>query len=96
MRFIQQTFDNPQQGKDAGQADFEDVPLGDEDMAALFDYLEDVLDGEECDHGFDLTGTFLTSNDIAPRKVVLWLQRRGVVCDCDVLGEFEFAWRNPD
>ena len=94
MHFIRQSIDHVIKRNDTEQVEFGHVPLGNQDMVALFDYLEDLLDCEECEHSFDLTGAFLTAHNIAPDRVVPWLQQRGVKCDCDVLGEFEFAWRN--
>ncbi len=67
------------------------MPLSKEDLAALFNHLDQAL-VEGCDHSLRLTRAFLASRSLAADKIVLWLGEYGGFCDCEVLANVEDSW----
>lgn len=67
------------------------MPLSKDDLAALFDHLDQVL-VEGCDHSLRFTRAFLTSRSLAESTIVPWLGGHGGYCDCEVLANVEDAW----
>jgi hypothetical protein len=71
------------------------MPLSKDDLAALFDYLDQALI-EGCDHSLRFTQAFLTSRSLSESTIVPWLGEHGGYCDCEVLANVEDEWpRNP-
>lgn len=68
------------------------VPLSLADLAALFDFLDERLDGSPCDHTLVLTREFLVERDLPQDHVVPWLAEYGGHCDCEVLANVESEW----
>jgi hypothetical protein len=67
------------------------MPLSKEDLAALFDHLDQAL-VEECDHTLRLTRAFLASRSLPESVIVPWLGEYGGYCDCEVLANVEDSW----
>lgn len=67
------------------------MPLSKEDLAALFDHLDQAL-AEGCDHSLRLTRAFLASRALSEEAVIPWLGEHGGFCDCEVLANVEDAW----
>jgi hypothetical protein len=69
------------------------MPLSKEDLAALFDHLDQAL-AEGCDHSLRLTRAFLASRSLSESTIVPWLGEYGGFCDCEVLANVEDSWRS--
>ena len=67
------------------------MPLTKEDLAALFDHLDQAL-AEGCDHSLRLTRAFLASRSLREETIVPWLGEYGGYCDCEVLANVEDSW----
>jgi hypothetical protein len=70
------------------------LPLADDVLEALFDYLEQALETQPCDHSRKLTECWLAENGHANEAVLEWLDETGGYCDCEVLANSEGAWRD--
>ena len=66
-----------------------------DDMIELFDYLEDGLVSDACDHSFKYTEAFLASRDIECRPALEWIRGFGATCDCEILQNVELEWGGP-
>lgn len=77
----------------AGTTHSIDKPLANQDVVDLFDYLENALANHECEHSFHITEAYLASNGLNSNRVLPWLRKCGANCDCEILGDFEFKWR---
>jgi hypothetical protein len=69
------------------------MPLSKEDLAALFDHLDQAL-AEGCDHSLRLTRAFLASRSLTESAIVPWLGEYGGFCDCEVLANVEDSWQS--
>ena len=69
------------------------MPAGQYDVEDLFDYLEDKLDGEECNHSLRFAMQFMMENRLNFPRLSAWLQQNGGYCDCKVLEQIAPAWR---
>ena len=67
------------------------MPISKEDLAALFDHLDQAL-VEGCDHSLRLTREFLASHSLPENTIVPWLGEYGGFCDCEVLANVEDSW----
>ncbi len=66
------------------------LPMSRELFQQLFDYLDEQLGEEDCDHSYSMTRAFLKEKQIAdPEQVLLWLENQGGGCDCEVLANVE-------
>ncbi len=68
------------------------MPLSFQDLAALFDYLDEKLDIEGCDHTPKMTRVFLENRKLDAGKILPWLEAYGGYCDCEVLANVEDSW----
>jgi hypothetical protein len=57
-------------------------------LKARFDFLDQRLAGEGCDHTLRLTREFIRQNAMDDR-VVSWLKENGGHCDCEVVDNVE-------
>lgn len=71
------------------------IAVSRDDMIELFDYLEDGLVSDACDHSFKYTEAFLASRDIAQRPALEWIRGFGATCDCEILQNVELEWGGP-
>lgn len=69
------------------------LPLPDDQMQALFDYLDVEFPIQGCDHTQRLTKAWLETQGLAVEPVVEWLKGNGGFCDCEALANAEEAWR---
>lgn len=69
------------------------LPAGQYDIEDLFDFLEDKLEKEECNHTLRFSMQFIMENRLDFPKVSSWLQQNGGFCDCKVLKEITPEWR---
>jgi hypothetical protein len=66
-----------------------------EEMIELFDYLEDGLVCDACDHSFRYTEAFLASRGIESGPAIKWICGYGASCDCEILQNMELEWGGP-
>ena len=66
------------------------LPMSRELFHQLFDYLDEQLGEEDCNHSYSMTQAFLKENGIALADRVLdWLRNQGGAYDCEVLANVE-------
>ncbi len=65
------------------------MPLSKNDLANLFNYLDEKLGDESCDHSLRLTQAYIESKGLPFEKVKVWLAQYGGYCDCEVLANVE-------
>lgn len=75
------------------EAFLKNLPAKKEELERLFDYLEDRLDGEECDHSLRYAMQFMMEKRLNFPKVTAWLNNNGGYCDCKVLEQIVPEWR---
>lgn len=61
------------------------LPISREKFKELFDYLDNQLDTNACNHDLRLTIEFLNCHQIPLEPVVEFLRENGGYCDCEVL-----------
>jgi hypothetical protein len=66
------------------------LPMSRDIFLNLFNYLDDELSENECDHNLEITINFLNSLNIKNiSSVTDWLKDNGGYCDCEVLANVE-------
>jgi len=75
------------------EAFLESLPAGQYDIEELFDFVEDKLEREECNHSLRFSMQFIMENRLNFPKVSTWLQQNGGFCDCKVLEQIAPPWR---
>ena len=65
------------------------LPMSCDIFHELFDYLDERLSEEDCNHNFELTEEFLKQRGIRIEEVENWLIDNGCACDCEVLANME-------
>jgi hypothetical protein len=69
------------------------LPAGQYDIEDLFDFVEDKLEREECNHSLRFSMQYMMENRLNFPKTSAWLQQNGGFCDCKVLEQIAPAWR---
>ncbi len=75
------------------EAFVEKLPAGQYDIEDLFDFLEDKLEREECNHSLRYSMQYIMENRLNFPKLTAWLQQNGGFCDCKVLEQISPEWR---
>jgi hypothetical protein len=75
--------------KTAARAAF---PLLDTELEALFDYVEDRVATEGCDHTRRYTWAWLAERQIDVDTVLAWLDHTSGFCDCEVVANSREYW----
>ncbi len=75
------------------EAFVEKLPAGQYDIEDLFDFLEDKLAKEECNHSLRYSMQYIMENRLNFPKLTAWLQQNGGFCDCKVLEQITPEWR---
>lgn len=75
------------------EAFIDSLPAGAETISRLFDYVEDELFENECDHSLRHSMRFMMENGLNFPKLTAWLTNNGGYCDCKVLQEIAPYWR---
>lgn len=70
------------------------LPMSEDLFRALFDYLDEKLSEQDCDHDLQLTEQFLDEQDCDVEAVLQWLEENGGGCDCEVLANLEEKFDN--
>lgn len=68
------------------------LPLPNDQMKALFDYLDVELPKQGCADTRRITEKWLKDQTLEVDKVLLWFDDNGGFCDCEVLANCEQAW----
>jgi hypothetical protein len=68
------------------------LPLPNDQMKALFDYLDVELPKKGCDDTRRITEKWLKDKALEVNKLLLWFDDNGGFCDCEVLANCEQAW----
>jgi len=68
------------------------TPISRSEMIELFDYLDDGILSDACDHSLRYTESFLVSHGIELRPTLDWIRELGATCDCEILQNVEFEW----
>ena len=61
------------------------LPIDENLMNQLFEYLDYELSEEYCDHNFKLTNNFFENLNVEPDRTIEWLKNNGAYCDCEIL-----------
>ena len=76
--------------KDKRKAELIDsLPVTPEDVRKLFDYLDDKLTSQFCDHTFTFTEEFASDGGYSFEAIESWASENGAWCDCEVLANVE-------
>ena len=73
---------------------FASLPATKEQFEALFEYVEDELYEEECDHTSRFALQYLMKKNLPFPKIIAWLNANGGYCDCKIMENVEREWRN--
>lgn len=65
------------------------LPISRDIFHDLFDYLDERLSEEYCNHNLEMTEEFLKQRNIPIQEVEDWLIENGSGCDCEVLANVE-------
>jgi hypothetical protein len=65
------------------------MPISTSQLKELFDYLDENLEENECQHSLVLTEAYLKENSLPINSVISWLNQYGGYCDCEVLANVE-------
>jgi hypothetical protein len=65
------------------------LPISIAQLQTLFDYLENKLTEEGCDHSLRFTKQFAESNQLPYESLKAWLASLGGYCDCEALANVE-------
>ena len=79
--------------KDTQKATAE-MPLSLQDLGSFFDYLDEHVGNEGCDHTRKITSRFLASKKLNQDLVLPWLEAQGGFCDCEILANVEDSWES--
>ncbi|REJ77801.1 MAG: DUF2695 domain-containing protein [Acidobacteria bacterium] len=69
------------------------LPATKDQMDRMFDFIEDKLDSQPCNHTNRFTMQFVMQNMMDFGKVSGWLSQNGGYCDCKILEEIAPYWR---
>ncbi|MBX7174823.1 MAG: DUF2695 domain-containing protein [Pyrinomonadaceae bacterium] len=72
---------------------FASLPATKEQLESLFEFVEDELYEEECDHTSRFAMQFLMKNNLPFPKIIAWLNANGGYCDCKIMENIEKEWR---
>ena len=72
------------------------LPLPDDQLRALFDFLLAEFPIQGCDHSLRLTEWWLGTQGLPVEPVVAWLQDNGGFCDCEAAGNAREAWESAN
>ncbi len=58
-------------------------------LKGLFEFLDEMLQAQDCDDTLRLTRDFILRNDLQEKEVIEWLEENGGYCDCEALANVE-------
>ncbi len=62
-----------------------ELPIDENLMNQLFDYIDNELSEKDCDHNFQITNKFFKNLKMKSDKTIEWLKNNGAYCDCEIL-----------
>jgi hypothetical protein len=68
------------------------MPLSKEELKELFDWVDERLQGIDCDNTLSHTLIFLRDRNLTEELIVPWLGEYGGFCDCEVIANVENEW----
>ena len=71
----------------------ESLPAEKAQVTELFEYLEDRLERDPCDHSLRYAMQFMMEKHLNFPKMTSWLNDNGGYCDCKVLEQITPEWR---
>jgi len=81
--------------KEAKKAEFEkSLPISRDLFEELFDFLDEQVEENGCDHSVKITTSFLNRHNVLNESILNWLEEHGGYCDCEVLMNVKntFEW----
>lgn len=67
------------------QAFIESLPFAKEHFTGLFDFLDNKLGNESCEHTLRFTEEYLNDKGLYSEDVIEFLEENGGYCDCEIL-----------
>jgi hypothetical protein len=67
-------------------------PLPNTELEAMFDYVEDRVATQVCDHTLRFTRAWLAERQVDADTVHAWLDHTGGFCDCEVVANSREHW----
>jgi hypothetical protein len=68
------------------------MPISKPDLKALFDYVDERLEQDGCDHTLKATRSFLAQQNLPQEPILDWLVEEGGGCDCEIIANVEDGW----
>lgn len=68
------------------------MPISKADLKALFDYTNEQLEINGCDHTLTNTLDYLEERKLPKEAMITWLGEYGGYCDCEVIANVENQW----
>ena len=62
------------------------------DLKSLFDYVDQQLEQNGCDHTLKAARFFLMQHNLPEEPIINWLVEAGGGCDCEVIANVEENW----
>jgi hypothetical protein len=72
---------------------FASLPATRAELEGLFEYVEDELYEEECDHTTRFALQYLMKHQLPFPQIIAWLNANGGYCDCKIMENIEKEWR---
>lgn len=69
------------------------LPVGEQTISSMLDYIEDELYDGVCDHHLRHAMKFMMDNRLDFPRLTSWLNENGGYCDCKVMEQIAPAWR---
>jgi len=61
-----------------------ECPISREQLEALCDHVDEVLENQPCDHTLRISAAFCGSEGLPEDSLIAWLREEGGACDCEV------------
>jgi len=69
------------------------LPISRADLYNLFDWVDEHVIDEGCNHTLRHTRKFIRARGLAEEDIVKWLAEYGGGCDCEVILNVEATWK---
>ncbi|RMG00862.1 MAG: DUF2695 domain-containing protein [Acidobacteria bacterium] len=69
------------------------LPLSRQMLETLFEYIENKLKENPCNHNLNYSLQFALKNKLDLARVTSWLNSNGAYCDCKVIDYIATEWR---
>ena len=75
------------------QAFLDSLPMAQDTISDLLDFIEDELYDAECNHSLQYAMRFMMEKNLNFGKITSWLNENGGYCDCKVMEQIAPKWR---